>query len=134
MTREEIMNMPAGREMDKIIAEKVFGLEIRETEKWVKSCVPSKLRQPDYKVSIISAGGLPLKNYSTDILAAWCLIDKMHEKEYQYTLRGYFMGGEQHVATFDNQDWADKNPLYRAHGATATLAICRAALLTTLED
>ena len=118
MNRDEILNMQAGIEIDVEIA-RFFG----SPELWFLGNV--RREGAEWYVG---------PRFSTDILAAWCIIDKMHEKEYQYTLRGYFMGGEQHVATFDNQDWADKNPLYRAHGATAPLAICRAALLTTLED
>ncbi len=127
MTREEIMNMPAGREMDKIIAEKVFGLEIRETEKWVKSCVPSKLRQPDYKVSIISAGGLPLKNYSTDMTAAWDIVKKLPKGEFTLEL-----GARTILATFFG--YKNGSAVVRDNEDATPLAICRAALLTTLED
>jgi hypothetical protein len=117
MTKDEILNMPAGEEIDILIAREVFhspelwfrGNVVRDKTKWY--CGPS---------------------FSRDINATSELIDKMHQYEYQYTLRGYFMGVERHVATFDNQAWADANPLYKAHGDTAQLAICRAALLAML--
>ncbi len=121
MTREEILNMPAGREMDALIAEKVMGFtQVRLFRDVWTGCLDGQRKV--------------IPHYSKDISDACEVIKEMHRNKYQYTLRGYFMGDEQHIATFDNQDWADKNPLYKAHGATAPLAICRAALLTTLED
>jgi len=108
MNREEILKMPAGREMDTLVAE---------------------------SLGLVKNVGTPLElilPFSTNLLAAFEVVEKMHQNEYQYTLRGHFMGVEQHVATFDNQDWADANPLYKAHGNTAAHAICRAALLAVV--
>lgn len=124
MKREEILNMPAGREMDALIAEKVMGWKLVQNQGEGGGL---------YWVGHGGVFGDMHKNqtpeFSEDILDAWRVIEKMHENKYQYTLRGHFMGVEQHIATFDHQDWADANPLYSAHGATAPLAICRAALL-----
>jgi len=101
--------MPAGREMDALIA---VSLELAKNK------------------------GTILEFYapfSTDISAAFEVIQKMHEMKYKYTLHGYFMGAELQIATFDHQDWADANPLYKAVSDSAPLAICRAALLAVMK-
>jgi hypothetical protein len=96
MTREEILNMPAGREMDALIAEKVIDPD------WVK-----------------------LKNlcphYSTDIAAAWELVEKMK----YFTL---YRGDGYWECEYSGQY------LESIDAETAPLAICRAALLAVIES
>lgn len=123
LTVDEILSMPAGREMDALIFEHVFGAEKGTFPVYA----PMKSELGDYMVR-------PIQEYSSDISAAFEVVDKMRQNKFQYTLRGYFMGVEQRIATFDNQDWADANPLYKARGDTAALAICRAALVAVSQQ
>jgi hypothetical protein len=74
MTREEILNMPAGRELDALIAENVM----------------------DNKHDIWSRG--EPKCYSTDIAAAWEAVTEI-SKDITLAHRGKFW-----FCDFDNQD------------------------------
>jgi hypothetical protein len=101
MTRDEILKMPAGREMDALIMEKVFNRKVSDGK--VKSTVSNR------NVSIL--------NYSIAIFSAWMVVEKM----------GYpiiWQEPDFWVCSFGN---------YRATADTAPLAICRAALLASLE-
>lgn len=113
MNREEILNMPAGRKMDALIDGALFDCNGGE-------------------FSILSVYILP--DYSTCIEDAWQIIKAMKVKHFRFVLGGYFMGLNQTWAAFDNEQWADSNPLYKAFADDTPLAICRAALLATLEE
>ena len=83
MTRDEILNMPAGREMDSLVAEKVMGrpkLELQDARcpycgeemhytierAWCMDC-------KEWRYS-------PYKEYSSDISAAWEVVEKLFER------------------------------------------------------
>lgn len=71
MTRDEIMNMPAGRKMDALVAEKVMGLKVDyEFNEILEPRVPFLVDKYD------EWGYLP--NYSTDIAAALQVVEKMY--------------------------------------------------------
>lgn len=127
MTRDEILNMPAGREMDYLIATCIMG--------WKLAMVQNGTYPSQYLVHQTLGRILPddFDRYSTDLSTAFEVIQKMHEMKYKYTLHGHFMGSELQIATFDHQDWADANPLYKAVADSAPLAICRAALLAVMK-
>jgi len=123
MKRDEILNMPAGREMDTIILRDIlkykpvyvqdgslFGV-VGELDCWY-----------DEDGVFVSLGTSP----SNDISTAWKVVEKMKEyelhimsgcnfKQYPNMLYG---------AKFENKNWS-----FVALGNTAPLAICRAALL-----
>lgn len=109
MNREQIENMPAGRKMDNLIAEHVFRLE--------------KPAYPNDDKFIYMEGSLGYYRfaspYSTDISAAWQVVEKMREKS------GVVL------SDFLNNDWSchfvDAGKEIVAE--TLPLAICRAALL-----
>jgi len=101
MTRNEILNMPAGREMDALIAKEVFGLDVKHDWHWQHTT----------------------QAYTTEIGAAWKVVDKL--VRFSITIESFpkgvlcrFFGAGQTTAG-DAVGWAD----------TAPLAICRAALL-----
>ncbi len=128
MTRDEILNMKAGREMDVLVAKKVFGWKLVKNKGEAGGSFWT------------GHGGVfgdmhksQTPEYSTDIFASWEVIQKMHEMKYRYALRGHFRGSDLHIAEFDDQDWADSNPLYNAIADTTPLAICRAALLAVMK-
>ena len=130
-TRDEILNMPAGREMDALVADRVMGLHM-----YKPSDAACKLIGIPYGTSLWKVGngdndhglflsGLP--NYSTDIAAALEVVGKAtgFQLEFDYP-ESYFVS-----------IWLMGHfrlPWPRAFAETAPLAICRAALLAVLED
>jgi len=102
MTREEILKMEAGTDLDKTITHKV-----------------------------ISDDGFwhGVKPYSTDIAAAWEVVEKMRSiSEFS------FVWHRRPMAIFDKVNEEDKDLGDWVGAETAPLAICRAALLATLDQ
>jgi hypothetical protein len=118
MTPEDIENMQAGREMDILIIRAVFGLE-------PQSCMVGG-HPPD------CTGNVSYPKYSTDIAAAWLVVEKLREVTPL---------GDIHLERWDNR-WAVSTCFDRAsggwdgftYGDTAPLAICRAALLAVINE
>ena len=125
MTRDEILAMEAGRELDALVAEKVMGKRI----KW---------REDDdalleFNAILQHTDGTPfeswigIQGYSTDIAAAWNIQMKM-----RFCLIPRIDGG------WNALPWEDisrTGPLPTSAGSarTAPLAICRAALLAVMD-
>ena len=125
--------MPAGREMDALIAEKIMGYTLSELS------LPA---YPKYKLFDIESGEFSgyvkeVPHYSTDIAAAWEVVKRMPipfklekcwEKAYQIGPEGWSACwctdadcegcNENSRCTNGDDAWAE----------TAPLAICRAAL------
>lgn len=107
MTREEILILPAGPELDKLVAATVMS--------------------PTWE------GGNPIPNhdgrwswsppYSTDIAAAWLVFERFKDRGWDIGWHG-MSGHPGWLVSNDDCDWL-------GYGDTAPLAICRAALLTT---
>lgn len=107
MTRSEILSKPAGREMDM----------------FVKSFV---------------MGGLPplgydylwdyIPHYSTKMKPAWKVVDKF----YSMVLDKFSDGKEYRCQLITSRN--GKNVQSMAAGETMMLAVCRAALLSVMED
>ena len=138
MTRDEILALEAGRELDALVAEKVMGWTwgeysppvegpskiLRPPESWA----PSPDRAPGSEVSC-PGWHFRVPQYSTDIAAAWEVVEKMVPIKYGFNLaiesppgpwgdwEVHFYNGGTHLAFAD----------------TAPLAICRAALLAVME-
>jgi hypothetical protein len=119
MKKDEILNMPAGREMDALIAEKVMG------HKWgTAECdiliysETTKKGQP----CLFSPDGSPvLEHYSTDIAAAWLVKEKMCG--YMLDDSGIYFRFVENLGARANDIIFHLNPP----------AICRAALLAVME-
>jgi hypothetical protein len=122
MTRDDILNMQAGYELNKLIAEFVFGMKLEKNHGfaggyyWVGNGV---------LFGDVPAHGMP--DYSTDISSAWEVVDKL--VRFSITIESFpkgvlcrFFGAGQTTAG-DAVGWAD----------TAPLAICRAALLAVMK-
>ena len=125
---EEIEKLEAGPELDALIAEKVMGLV--PCEQWIDGMgtlsiihrgdcdAPIKLQCHDAKP------GRWTKRYSTDISAAWEVVEKLTPQFIDFEL------GNRRNELF-NADFIWGHGLrqyFRANANTAPLAVCRAAL------
>ena len=123
----DIDNMPAGREMDALIAEKVMGWRVhfRNTAWWVKA--------EDEKEAIVKKVGFACGNDrfmpSTDIAAAWKVAEKVGEK-YDCVIFRDRDTDKKPYCQFVYCDNGDEDTFeeYIAEAETVPLAICRAAL------
>jgi hypothetical protein len=117
MTHQEIDKLAAGRELDALIAEKVMGW----TGFW-KRGEPSMMAYPPVEQAAgIDGERWPVPNYSTNIAAAWLVVEKMSH------VAGVPKWG------FDDQ--LERARIWTMTSAEAALTICRAALIAlTPED
>lgn len=113
MTDDEIRNMPAGREMDALVAEKL-GIKPTEVGYWLGPIE----RWPNGKEHFWP---------SSDIGDAWLVVEKMESEWFWFTLGNIVPGSDTIVyeAKFDGEHGESAY----ACEDTAPLAICRAALL-----
>ena len=122
MTREEILRMPAGREMDVLVAKKIMGCKAVMNRHGFPFCECAEHQHSGYSEE---DDAFPLLLcYSDEISAAWFVVERLTDSEslndceLRTSIRGWRcdFGGEY------------------VNAETAPLAICRAALLTTLEE
>ncbi|MCM3632881.1 BC1872 family protein [Paenibacillus camelliae] len=119
LTREQILSMPAGRELDNLIV------------KYVLRKTTSKDRPNWYLIYGTTSSSVQewakIPRYSTDIAAAWEVVGKMHEDE-RWTLAL--------ERDSETNEWiADFNELGLSPagvGKTAQEAIIKAALLAVM--
>jgi len=123
MTRDEILKLEAGRELDALIAEKVMGLPVVELKDAPCPYCGSEMRfcgARSWCSDCREWRHSPYKEYSDDIAVAWEVVEKMehcmiykHDDSYECEYAGQYLDSVE----------AD----------TAPLAICRAALLAVTE-
>ena len=120
-----VMTVKAGRALDADVAEKVMGLTVREglMRLGYYEMEPEILDVGDEPIDgmeheeVLIVGKALLPHYSTDIAAAWQVVEKADEFEmWNHTGKSYGCR-----LTFRNKQAFAK-------AATAPLAICRAAL------
>lgn len=145
MTHDEIERMPAGREMDAMVAEKVMGLKVSKAseilELWQASPSGASyafiygIGKDEMCVAGANSLSTIVPRYSTEIGAAWGVIEKAFDVEPDHK------SGFPAVVRW-NDGWrvtllnGDGTPMDLAYGGklllsiadTAPLAICRAAL------
>jgi hypothetical protein len=114
MTRDEILKMEAGREMDALIEKLLYPEQTITVD---KNAAYQKTPQGYIGLHIIAP-------YSRSISNAWEVVEKL-QKEYEFIL------------TFKDNEW---KAIFYSFGIdtqviaeTALLAICRAALLAAME-
>jgi hypothetical protein len=150
MNRDEILNMPAGREMDALVAEKVMGLNvswwsIHHVSDYEGDGPFRSLHSADEIMLPDQDGDMPVLQtftrgdnyvmwnvtpfYSTDIAAALQVVEKLTENFY-IDIGIDSSGTQVQLDRFNGEDWTFGESI---EAPTAPLAICRAALLTTLE-
>ena len=146
MSKEEILRMPAGREMDALVAEKIFGW------KWIEGLLPwghPSLISPEhdrqetrsfiYTDKRKPSGTFP--KYSTEVAAAWEIVEMIKASQTEIRIRGmdWYDGGGWNVEVMDimSKKVAYESyveTLYPEQGrANVCLAICRVVLLTKLQ-
>jgi hypothetical protein len=118
LTREQILSMPAGPEMNALVAERVM--------KWRRSPDPFPGWLPTYERATIADIIMPGWSPSTDIAAGMEVLEYLRPFKH-ILLTGYWGGPWECELTEPSTEW-------RAQAEQLPLAICRAALLTTLED
>ena len=119
LTREEILSLLPGRELDALIAKHVMGLDMVEDQ------LPQLPRYylTDYEKTIHR--DVPL--YSSDISAAWEVVTHLKSKYW------YFMLSDENEGWEASFYWDPHRPAYEALSAEAPQAICKAALLASLK-
>jgi hypothetical protein len=138
MTEAEIREMPAGPEMDALVAELVMGWRPYENGRQYcdLSCGLPADRDVDDFIHYSCSYEIPDDwSPSTDIAAAWLVVEKItarnppfHESpEWGLELRQIGDGWGVRL-------YGSHVPMLEAEADTAPLAICRAALLTTVEE
>ena len=148
MSRDEILNMPAGRQLDALIAEKVMGWEAIRVDYFGEDSSPrqNELEEWMAKNELDSIGDYFIdvdKNFwvedndwqpSTDIHAAWEVVEKMRNNKYEPCVNGECWTPIEHRMGLWQADFQNGGPCHSARADTAPLAICRAALLAAMEE
>lgn len=126
MTKNEILNMPAGREMDILVAEKVMGW----TRKYVGEFGNQIWDSPSQGAYLEDA----IPNYSTDIASAWEVVEKMKEEGFQFVIGTSELFGKpvRYFVEFKKEGTAFSHN--RVYTDTVPLAVCRAAMLPALPE
>ena len=133
MTRDEILNMPAGREMDALVAEFVM--------EWLPNPGPAKIspirgffRQGKKHLEWMSMEDVDsmspedkiVPHFSTDIAAAWLVVEKITDP-HQMTQEMM-----QNMVNTKFGYWWDQANLWAMTALEAAEAICRVALLAVI--
>jgi hypothetical protein len=131
MTRDDILKMEAGREMDALIAEKVMGWKwfTNPNESNIRYFRPiDKFRYGGIEADSKKGYTLALPKYSTDITAALEVQEKMASLGYYFSLDYDLCAW---TATFSNT--SGKLISVNTTKSNPSEEICRAALLAVME-
>lgn len=137
MTRDEILNIPAGRDLDVLVAERVMGFVWQECRclcgHEMKTLARHKIKSPTIWHNGFDMIGVKhprdlwgVPFYSTNISAAW---------EVAQVIGSFFIDNTAPSLGIDVEFFrAGHKTIYKATADTAPLAICRAALLAVMGD
>ena len=131
MTRDEILNMQAGRELDALISMHIFGKnpELRmdfTTKTSTELCIAHYSYSAPVHVFKTQDGYFSvLPRYSTDIAAAWQVVEKLRETMYFVSISASADCGASWLCEWTTADTA----IDFVRAGTMPLAVCRAALL-----
>lgn len=115
----------AGRELDVLIAEKVMGWTWYKTGRGARMlCEPHHGQLADGSEPIANLATFSVPLYSSDIAAAWSIVEKMQELGWTFAIELFEDNGN-YSAYFKNTQNRDR---YVGNADTAPLAICLAAL------
>jgi hypothetical protein len=138
MTRDEILNMPEGEEIDRLVAAAIGATEYDHDFTDPGNCSKCH-RERDWHSGRVYPDGKMTCDipdlYSTDIAAAWEVVEKISEQKnaqvYICTNFSSEFGDTFYVEIYKNWDGEQEQILTSATAETAPLAICRVALLAT---
>jgi hypothetical protein len=116
LTVEQITVMPAGRELDALVAEQAMGWNVCGTADNDKAGIA-----PGQQCSAVR-----IPKYSTDIASAWDVLMKVQDVGSLQNFGGFGWRCEIHATGPGTRDCAGE-------ADTAPLAICRAALLWVVQ-
>ena len=127
------------REMDALVAEKVMGFHLMRYINYPdrEPVINPAMFPPDYTDEQIR-----IPNYSTDIAAAWLVVEKMSELGWYFNIAttdpydvtfSVDVRDERH-GTWDEDGQEDGWITHDVRANTAPLAICRAALKAVEND
>ncbi len=120
MTRDEILNMPAGREMDALV-----WMALHEQSPDLTLC---RFVDGDYQPNAgYPVGHISPPNYSTDIAAAWEVKEKIG---FPISLVESMLGGDFSCEFLVDLETSE---IVEGIAGTAPLAICRASLLAAMS-
>jgi hypothetical protein len=108
MTRDEILNLEAGREMDALVADEIM---------------------PE----LIEYRGRFANEYSTDIRAAFEVFDVLRKKFWSTSITQWDHSDKVLIECEYRTGHGEPRKHLDVYADTVPLAICRAALITTLE-
>lgn len=145
MIKEEILAMEVGRELDVLVAREIFGVEVEwDYSPWGINKQPPKqpFRKGEPRTVLGPMAHAVLNTiceHSTDISAAWPVVEKMEQDGWNWDASGRI--GRNHVKPFTRFYFKPNkyDPVYPlssivwADGKELPEAICKAALLTKLE-
>lgn len=137
--------MEAGRELDALVAKKVMGHRLLwahrvwSMEDWLTTDRPTEqntmaiVTGENWKPGAFYPAYLVIPHYSTDIAAAWQVVELLtrdgREPQEFYFKMTYAWGDDYGAwAYFDWKGTSDGHPLYGANAPTVSHAICLAAL------
>jgi hypothetical protein len=139
MTRDEILNMPAGRELDSIIADCIFGIETVKPKSRTDYVEDIHARPKGSSAKWIDCE--VLKFYSSNMDAAWEVFEFVSKSSEETSLSRNAV--ENISIGHDSDGWMcsiwwfrdiqSSHAVEGIYADTAPLAICRAALLAILN-
>lgn len=142
MTKDDILNMPANIYTNAWIAQEVMGLAridlgnancpICGSEMWHGKDRSRCVQCNEWKYS-------PYKEYTSDVAAAWEVVEKLMNDGFVYSSGGNDVCGNLvfSVTFFRDEDGSGENVKKYYSGITENslpLAICRAALLAVMDN
>lgn len=143
LTREQIAQMPAGPELDAEIARRVFGECGHEVFYYAKDRLRDECSYEDYrtyrcrrcKVALrglrYHPGKIIAKPYSTDIAAAWLVVEKMRERGWYLDVRDIASP----IGRLTRLSFSKHDGLYvESTGDDNARSVCEAALLAVMDE
>ena len=146
LTRDDILKIEAGREIDALVAELVMGWTncqrceyairlldetiIIEGKVWIGNPPLTGIEQ-DLSDSF-SPRWYPIRNYSTDLTTAFQIVGKLIKPDWAWKIESYHVNGILMWSACYRGDTEAGIDYYTATADTVQLAICKAALYTML--
>lgn len=134
MTPTQIKSMAAGPEMDVLIGRVIFRYAVKDRPEFRE--VPQRGATARELDLFPGNDWYALERFSTDIAAAWRVVDWWMSQPRRMDERGFGLSAnfeDGWIATF-NLYAGDGSWLETAHGQTVPVSICRAALLAVLRS